>query len=70
MKFLAEEVACQHAAFVVGMLGVDRGGDRVSDITSPVQGKRHNAALICLARRRCAILFVMLRDKWHWSWRV
>ncbi|MFV2179578.1 IS110 family transposase [Actinomadura sp. LOL_016] len=26
------------------------------------QGKRHNAALICLARRRCDVLFAMLRD--------
>ena len=27
------------------------------------QGKRHNAALICLARRRCDVLFAMLRDR-------
>jgi transposase len=27
------------------------------------QGKRHNAALICLARRRCDVLFAILRDK-------
>ncbi|MGY4684395.1 IS110 family transposase [Micromonospora aurantiaca (nom. illeg.)] len=27
------------------------------------QGKKHNAALICLARRRCDVLFAMLRDK-------
>jgi transposase len=27
------------------------------------QGKRHNAALICLARRRYDVLFAMLRDK-------
>ena len=26
------------------------------------QGKKHNAALICLARRRVAVLFAMLRD--------
>ena len=25
------------------------------------QGKRHNAALICLARRRCDILYAMLK---------
>jgi hypothetical protein len=25
-------------------------------------GKRHNAALICLARRRVDVLFAMLRD--------
>jgi transposase len=27
------------------------------------EGKRHNAALICLARRGCDVLFAMLRDK-------
>ena len=26
------------------------------------QGKRHNAALICLARRRCDVIYAMLRD--------
>lgn len=26
------------------------------------EGKKHNAALICLARRRCDVLFAMLRD--------
>ena len=26
------------------------------------QGKRHNRALIALARRRCDVLFAMLRD--------
>ena len=27
------------------------------------QGKRHNAALICLARRRIDVLYAMLRDR-------
>ena len=26
------------------------------------QGKKHNAAVICLARRRCDVIFAMLRD--------
>ncbi|GAB3445018.1 hypothetical protein GCM10027570_14840 [Streptomonospora sediminis] len=26
------------------------------------QGKHHNQALLCLARRRCDVLFAMLRD--------
>lgn len=26
------------------------------------QGKRHNLALIALARRRCDVLFAMMRD--------
>lgn len=27
------------------------------------EGKKHNAALICLARRRCDVLYAMLRDR-------
>jgi transposase len=27
------------------------------------EGKKHNAALICLARRRCDVIFAMLRDR-------
>lgn len=27
------------------------------------EGKKHNAALICLARRRCDVLYAMIRDK-------
>ena len=27
------------------------------------EGKRHNAAVICLARRRCNVMLAMLRDK-------
>lgn len=27
------------------------------------EGKKHNAALICLARRRCDVLFAMLKNK-------
>ncbi|ROP41601.1 IS110 family transposase [Saccharothrix texasensis] len=30
------------------------------------QGKKHNAALICLARRRCDVLFAMLRHKTYY----
>ncbi|QFZ18558.1 IS110 family RNA-guided transposase [Saccharothrix syringae] len=30
------------------------------------QGKKYNAALICLARRRCDVLFAMLRTKTHY----
>ena len=26
------------------------------------EGKKHNAALICLARRRCDVLYAMLRN--------
>lgn len=27
------------------------------------EGKKHNAALVCLARRRVDVLFAMLRDE-------
>ncbi len=27
------------------------------------EGKKHNAALICLARRRCDVILAMLRDQ-------
>ena len=28
-----------------------------------MEGKRHNAALICLARRRCDVILAMLRNR-------
>ncbi|EFL12360.1 transposase IS116/IS110/IS902 family protein [Streptomyces sp. AA4] len=30
------------------------------------EGKKHNAALICLARRRCDVLYAMLRNNTHY----
>jgi hypothetical protein len=27
------------------------------------EGKKHNAAIICLARRRCDVIHAMLRDQ-------
>ena len=27
------------------------------------QGKKHNAALICLSRRRCDVLFAMIKNR-------
>jgi len=31
------------------------------------EGKKHNAALICLARRRYDVLFAMLRNRTHYQ---
>jgi transposase len=31
------------------------------------EGKKHNAALICLARRRCDVLYAMLRTNTHYQ---
>ena len=33
-------------------------------------GKKHNAALICLARRRCDVLHAMLRNGTHYETRT
>ena len=30
------------------------------------EGQKHNAALICLARRRCDVLYAMLRNGTHY----
>ena len=30
------------------------------------EGKRHNVAVICLARRRCNVILAMLRDTLTW----
>jgi hypothetical protein len=35
---------------------------RASTTRKRAAGKRHNAALVCLARRRVDVLFAMLRD--------
>jgi transposase len=34
------------------------------------EGKRHNAALICLARRRCDVLHAMLKTQSHYQTRL
>ena len=31
------------------------------------EGKKHNAALICLARRRCDVILAMLRNRQHYQ---
>ncbi|MEU4746954.1 IS110 family transposase, partial [Actinosynnema sp. NPDC023658] len=46
-------------------LGIGPAG-RVGEGGERDQGKKHNAALICLARRRCDELFAMLRHKTYY----
>jgi hypothetical protein len=31
------------------------------------EGKKHNAAVICLARRRCDVIHAMLRNREHYQ---
>lgn len=38
-------------------------GSRAYCDRTRAEGKKHNAALICLARRRCDVVFAMLRNK-------
>jgi hypothetical protein len=35
-------------------------------MTANGDGKKHNAAIICLARRRCDVILAMLRDRQHY----
>jgi hypothetical protein len=53
-----------HAGFGGRPEETDRSKDRhrASGRPNRAQGKRHNQAVIALARRRCDVLFAMLRD--------
>ncbi|GGS01052.1 hypothetical protein GCM10010269_45030 [Streptomyces humidus] len=45
------------------------GGSKLAGIDTDgatTVGKKHNAALICLARRRCDVLYAMLRNGTHY----
>jgi hypothetical protein len=42
--------------------GPARSASRAYYDRKSAEGKKHNAALICLSRRRCDVLFAMLRN--------
>lgn len=46
--------------------GQSKGWHRASGRPNRAEGKKHNAALICLARRRCDVLYAMLRNGTHY----
>ncbi|MFB9688794.1 hypothetical protein ACFFTO_31855, partial [Amycolatopsis plumensis] len=57
-----------HAGFGGRPEETDQSKDRhrASGRPNRAEGKKHNAALICLARRRCDVLYAMLRNGTHY----
>jgi len=54
--------ALKSALFLSAFASLSDPASRAYYDRKRTQGKRHNAALICLARRRVDVLFAMLRD--------
>lgn len=52
----------KRALFLAAFASLPHPASRVYYDRKRAEGKRHNAALICLARRRTDVLFAMLRD--------
>lgn len=55
--------ALKSALFLSAFASLSDPASRAYYDRKRAQGKRHNAALICLARRRVDVLFAMLRDR-------
>ena len=52
----------KRALFLSAFASLHHGPSRAYYDRKRAQGKRHNAAVICLARRRCNVIFAMLRN--------
>ncbi|WP_461003240.1 IS110 family RNA-guided transposase [Streptomonospora sediminis] len=52
----------KRALFLAAFASLSHPPSRAYDDRKTAQGKHHNQALLCLARRRCDVLFAMLRD--------
>jgi transposase len=52
----------KRAFFLAAFAALHEPTSRAFYARKRAEGKKHNAALICLARRRCDVLFAMLRD--------
>jgi transposase len=52
----------KRAFFLAAFAALHDPASRVYYDRKRAEGKKHNAALICLARRRCDVLFAMLRN--------
>ena len=59
----------KRALFLSAFAALSDSSSRAYYDRKRAQGKRHNAALICLARRRADVLFAMLRDGTHYETR-
>jgi len=53
----------KRALFLAAFASLSDPASRAYYDRKRAEGKKHNAALICLARRRCDVLFAMLRDR-------
>nr|WP_228771878.1 transposase [Actinokineospora iranica] len=53
----------KQALFLAAFATLSDPNSRAYHDRKRAEGKKHNAALICLARRRCDVLFAMLRNK-------
>ena len=53
----------KNAMFLAAFASIRSGESKAYYDRKRAEGKRHNAAVICLARRRCNVILAMLRDK-------
>ena len=51
------------AMFLAAFASLRSSQSKASHDHKRAEGKRHNTAVICLARRRCNVVLAMLRDK-------
>jgi hypothetical protein len=55
--------ALKHAMFLAAFASPSNPLSRAYNDRKRAEGKKHNAALICLAHRRSDVIYAMLRDK-------
>ena len=53
----------KNAMFLAAFASLRSPGSKAFYDRKRAEGKRHNAALICLARRRCNVILAMLRTR-------
>jgi transposase len=57
----------KNAMFLAAFASLRDPASKVFYDRKRAEGKRHNAALICLARRRCDVILAMLRTRQHYQ---
>jgi hypothetical protein len=53
---------CKRVLFLSAFVVLHDSASRTYYDRKRAEGKKHNAALICLARRRCDVLYAMLKN--------